>query len=90
MVASDCLPMPHLAHLYRRHREGRRKKPGLRVRSYVRSAIGKAWYTDRDLVSRWDRILVFIFCNIGAAVCFVICFVLFPVLTLKPRKFAIL
>ncbi|KAE8164694.1 Got1/Sft2-like family-domain-containing protein [Aspergillus tamarii] len=41
-------------------------------------------------LSRWDRMLVFIACNAGAAVCFFICFFLFPVLSLKPRKFAIL
>ncbi|PLB43968.1 SFT2 domain protein [Aspergillus steynii IBT 23096] len=41
-------------------------------------------------LSRWDRMLVFVACNLGAAVCFLICFFLFPVLSLKPRKFAIL
>ncbi|KAL5045707.1 Got1/Sft2-like family-domain-containing protein [Aspergillus fruticulosus] len=41
-------------------------------------------------LSRWDRMLIFFACNLGAAVCFVICFFLFPVLSLKPRKFAIL
>lgn len=34
--------------------------------------------------------LIFAACNLGAAVCFLICFFLFPVLTLKPRKFAVL
>ncbi|KAJ5684695.1 uncharacterized protein N7477_001040 [Penicillium maclennaniae] len=41
-------------------------------------------------LSRWDRMLIFAACNLGAAVCFLICFFLFPVLTLKPRKFAVL
>lgn len=41
-------------------------------------------------LSRWDRMLIFGACNLGAAVCFLICFFLFPVLTLKPRKFAVL
>ncbi|OJI97580.1 hypothetical protein ASPVEDRAFT_120083 [Aspergillus versicolor CBS 583.65] len=41
-------------------------------------------------LSRWDRMLIFFACNLGAAVCFVICFFLFPVLSIKPRKFAIL
>ncbi|KAJ5762029.1 uncharacterized protein N7511_005411 [Penicillium nucicola] len=41
-------------------------------------------------LSRWDRLLIFGACNLGAAVCFMICFFLFPVLSLKPRKFAIL
>lgn len=41
-------------------------------------------------VSRWDRMLIFGGCNLAALACFVICFALFPVLSLKPRKFAIL
>lgn len=42
------------------------------------------------IVSRWDRLLIFGACNLGALACFVICFALFPVLSLKPRKFVIL
>lgn len=34
--------------------------------------------------------LIFGACNLGAAICFMICFFLFPVLSLKPRKFAVL
>ncbi|CRG85184.1 Protein transport protein SFT2 [Talaromyces islandicus] len=41
-------------------------------------------------LSRWDRMLVFAGCNLGAAICFLLCFVLWPALMLKPRKFAIL
>ncbi|ROW16247.1 hypothetical protein VPNG_01830 [Cytospora leucostoma] len=41
-------------------------------------------------VGRWDRLLIFTACNIGALACFVICFALFPVLSLRPRKFVIL
>ncbi|KUI53948.1 Protein transport protein SFT2 [Cytospora mali] len=41
-------------------------------------------------LSRWDRLLIFGACNLGALACFVICFALFPVLSLKPRKFVIL
>lgn len=41
-------------------------------------------------MGRWDRLLIFTACNIGALACFVICFALFPVLSLKPRKFVIL
>lgn len=41
-------------------------------------------------VSRWDRLLVFGACNLAALACFVICFTLFPVLSLRPRKFVIL
>lgn len=42
------------------------------------------------VLSRWDRLLIFGACNLGALACFVICFALFPVLSLKPRKFVIL
>ena len=42
------------------------------------------------IVSRWDRLLVFAACNLGAAACFVVCFFLFPILATKPRKFAVL
>lgn len=41
-------------------------------------------------LSRWDRLLVFGACNLGALACFVICFALFPVLSVRPRKFVIL
>ncbi|KAI5304052.1 protein transport protein sft2 [Ascosphaera pollenicola] len=43
-------------------------------------------------LSRWDRILIFAGCNIGALVCFSLClvFLFFPVLLTKPRKFATL
>ncbi|KAL1992423.1 hypothetical protein VTN49DRAFT_4455 [Thermomyces lanuginosus] len=41
-------------------------------------------------LSRWDRMLIFAGCNVGAAICFLLCFLLWPALTLKPRKFAIL
>jgi len=41
-------------------------------------------------LSRWDRLLVFACCNLAALACFVICFALFPVLALKPTKFATL
>lgn len=41
-------------------------------------------------VSRWDRILIFAGCNLGAAACFIICFFLFPIVAVRPRKFAIL
>ncbi|KAF6820383.1 hypothetical protein CPLU01_12777 [Colletotrichum plurivorum] len=41
-------------------------------------------------LSRWDRLLIFGACNLGALACFVICFALFPVLSLRPRKFVIL
>ncbi|EGU89282.1 hypothetical protein FOXB_00235 [Fusarium oxysporum f. sp. conglutinans Fo5176] len=42
------------------------------------------------VLSRWDRLLIFGACNLAAVACFVICFTLFPVLSLRPRKFVIL
>ncbi|KAF3929229.1 hypothetical protein AA313_de0204674 [Arthrobotrys entomopaga] len=41
-------------------------------------------------MSYWDRMLGFAICNLGAAVCFVICFFLFPMFILKIPKFAAL
>lgn len=42
-------------------------------------------------MSRWDRLLIFGACNLGALACFAICFFLFPVISLgKPRKLVIL
>ncbi|KAM0496791.1 hypothetical protein ACHAP9_002141 [Verticillium nonalfalfae] len=41
-------------------------------------------------VSRWDRLMIFGACNLAALACFVICFALFPVLSLRPTKFVIL
>jgi len=46
----------------------------------------EAWFA----LSRWDRLLIFGACNVGAAVCFIICFFLFPVLAPKPRKLVVL
>jgi len=41
-------------------------------------------------LSRWDRILIFSGCNLGALACFVLCFALWPIMMGRPRKFAIL
>ncbi|KAI0025458.1 Got1/Sft2-like family-domain-containing protein [Xylariomycetidae sp. FL0641] len=41
-------------------------------------------------LSRWDRMLIFGACNLGALACFVLCFALWPILMTKPRKFVIL
>ncbi|KAL1874011.1 hypothetical protein VTK73DRAFT_617 [Phialemonium thermophilum] len=41
-------------------------------------------------LSRWDRLLIFGACNLGALACFVICFFFFPALILRPRKFVTL
>ncbi|KAK3362878.1 Got1/Sft2-like family-domain-containing protein [Lasiosphaeria hispida] len=43
------------------------------------------------VLSRWDRLLIFGACNLAALACFVICFVLFPVISLgRPRKLVVL
>ncbi|CEP22453.1 SFT2 [Cyberlindnera jadinii] len=44
------------------------------------------WFT----LSRFERLMGFIACLLGSAVCFTISFLLFPVLALKPRKFGLL
>ncbi|ODV59934.1 Sft2p [Ascoidea rubescens DSM 1968] len=41
-------------------------------------------------LSKWDRMLIFALFFAGSIICFLICFFLFPVLSLKPRKFATL
>jgi Got1/Sft2-like family len=45
-----------------------------------------AWFA----LSQWERIIVFGCCVLGAAACFIMAFVLMPVLVLKPRKFVVL
>lgn len=63
---------------------------GLRTRIGAIHNANPLVYGLHSTVSRWDRMLIFIGCNVGAAVCFFICFFLFPVLSLRPRKFAVL
>ncbi|KAH9216759.1 Got1/Sft2-like family-domain-containing protein [Leptodontidium sp. 2 PMI_412] len=46
----------------------------------------EAWFA----LSRWDRLLIFAGCNIGALACFVLVFALWPIMMAKPRKFALL
>lgn len=41
-------------------------------------------------LSRWDRMLIFALTFGGSVCCYLICIFLFPVLSLKPRKFALL
>jgi len=41
-------------------------------------------------LSQWDRLIVFGCCVLGAAACFVMAFVLMPVLVVNPRKFVVL
>ncbi|KAI4251434.1 MAG: hypothetical protein LQ352_004850 [Teloschistes flavicans] len=60
--------------------------PGAPLPAPSRREEEEGWFA----LSRWDRLLVFGACNAGAVICFVICFALFPVLSLRPRKFAIL
>ncbi|KAL8719896.1 MAG: hypothetical protein Q9225_003155 [Loekoesia sp. 1 TL-2023] len=60
--------------------------PGAPLPAASRREEEEGWFA----LSRWDRLLVFGACNAAAIVCFVICFALFPVLSLRPRKFAIL
>ena len=45
-----------------------------------------AWFA----LSQWDRLIVFGCCVLGAAACFVMAFILMPVLAMKPRKFVTL
>lgn len=39
---------------------------------------------------RWDRMLIFALCFAGSVCCYLICIFLFPILSLKPRKFALI
>jgi len=60
--------------------------PGAPLPAPSRREEEEGWFA----LSRWDRLLVFGACNLAALACFVICFALFPVLMVTPRKFAIL
>ncbi|EPE26897.1 hypothetical protein GLAREA_02811 [Glarea lozoyensis ATCC 20868] len=60
--------------------------PGAPLPARTRREEEEGWFA----LSRWDRLLVFTGCNLGALACFVICFVLWPVMMTRPRKFAIL
>jgi len=62
------------------------ENPGAPLPAPNRREEDEAWFA----LSRWDRLLIFGACNLGAVACFVICFALFPVLSLRPKKFAIL
>lgn len=41
-------------------------------------------------LSRWDRMMLFALTFAGSIICYLICIFLFPILSLKPRKFAFL
>ncbi|KOS21141.1 Protein transport protein SFT2 [Escovopsis weberi] len=60
--------------------------PGAPLPAPSRREEEEGWF----VLSRWDRLLIFGACNLAALACFVICFTLFPVLSLRPRKFVIL
>lgn len=60
--------------------------PGAPLPASNRRDEEDAWFA----LSRWDRMLIFAGCNLGALACFVICFALFPIVATRPRKFVIL
>ncbi|KAF8622610.1 hypothetical protein AX15_006868 [Amanita polypyramis BW_CC] len=55
------------------------------LRSSDRNNQDDAWLA----LSRWERLLGFVACLIGAAVCFFVAFITLPLLALKPAKFAL-
>ncbi|GAB7361169.1 hypothetical protein MBLNU230_g1202t1 [Neophaeotheca triangularis] len=60
--------------------------PGAPLPARTRREEEEGWFA----LSRWDRLLVFGGLNLAAVALFVICFTLLPILSLRPRKFAIL
>lgn len=60
--------------------------PGAPLPARNRREEEEGWFA----LSRWDRLLIFGGLNLAAVALFVVCFTLFPILSLKPRKFAIL
>lgn len=62
------------------------ESPGAPLPAPSRREEEEGWFA----LSRWDRLLIFGGCNLGALACFIICFALAPALALRPRKFAIL
>jgi hypothetical protein len=55
------------------------------LRSNEQSNEDEAWFA----LSRWERLLGFGGCLIGAAVCFVVAFFTLPFLAIRPAKFAL-
>ncbi|KAF7759782.1 hypothetical protein Agabi119p4_11477 [Agaricus bisporus var. burnettii] len=55
------------------------------LRSSEQSNEDEAWFA----LSRWERLLGFIGCLIGAVVCFFVAFITLPLLAIRPEKFAI-
>ncbi|KPI36422.1 Protein transport protein SFT2 [Cyphellophora attinorum] len=60
--------------------------PGAPLPAPTRREEEEGWFA----MSRWDKMLIFGGLNLAAMACFVLCFVLFPILFAKPRKFATL
>ncbi|EGP91932.1 unnamed protein product [Zymoseptoria tritici ST99CH_1A5] len=60
--------------------------PGAPLPARTRREEEEGWFA----LSRWDRLLLFGGLNLAAIALFVVCFTLLPVLSLRPRKFAIL
>lgn len=60
--------------------------PGAPLPARTRREEEEGWFA----LSRWDRILLFGGLNLAAIALFVVCFTLLPILSLRPRKFAIL
>ncbi|KAF4611848.1 hypothetical protein D9613_003774 [Agrocybe pediades] len=55
------------------------------LRSNEQSNEDEAWFA----LSRWERLLGFGGCLIGAAICFFVSFLTLPLLAIKPAKFAL-
>lgn len=60
--------------------------PSIAIRKAPAETLANSCFT----VSRWDRLLIFGGLQLAAIALFVVCFTLLPVLSLRPRKFAIL
>jgi len=60
--------------------------PGAPLPARTRREEEEGWLA----LSRWDRILIFGGLNLAAVALFVVCFTLLPILSIRPRKFAIL
>ena len=55
------------------------------LRSNDRNSQDDAWLA----LSRWERLLGFVACLVGAAICFFVAFITLPLLAFKPAKFAL-
>ncbi|CAK3994872.1 transport SFT2 [Lecanosticta acicola] len=60
--------------------------PGAPLPARTRREEEEGWFA----LSRWDRLLVFGGLQLAAIALFIVCFTLLPILSLRPRKFAIL